>query len=94
MHSAKRNASRDSSFACYEMATAARTVSCRPTVAWQIGALSQAVQLSQSRVLPRSGEAVVPLLCQSIDLSCNAIQPTVKTVFEWCRTMNKDVVCL
>jgi hypothetical protein len=55
------------------MATAARTVSCRTAVAWQTGALSQAVQLSQSRVLPRSGEAVVPLLCQSIDLSCNAI---------------------
>lgn len=51
-------------------------------------------QFSQSQSVLRGGEEVVPLLCQSIDWSCNAIQPTVKTVFEWCRTMNKNVVCL
>lgn len=94
MQSVERDASRDSSFACYDMATVARTVICRTAVAWQTGALSQAVQLSQSQSLLRGGEEVVPVLCQSIDWSRNAIQPTAKIVFKWCRTTNKNAGCL
>ena len=73
------------------MATAARTVICRTAVAWQAGALSQAVQLSQSVTVTASRwrGGCSCSACQSVDWSCNAIQPTVKTVFKWCRTTSK-----
>ena len=74
MQSANNDAARDASRACWETANAVRTVSSRKAVAWQTGVLSQA---AQSQSLLRCGEEVVPVLCQSIDWSCNAIEPIV-----------------